>query len=350
MRLADSTSIASRIEQAFQSASKSTGTSFEYLVKTAARESSFNPQAKAKTSSATGLFQFIESTWLETVKESGADHGLGKYADQIERTRSGKYIVRDPEMREKILNLRKDPDVASVMAGALTQKNADQLSRKLGRNPSQGELYMAHFLGAHGATRLINAATNDSEVRADKLFPAQARANKSIFYNRDGSARTSAEVYSVIASKHDAVQMIAGLSGGKGAGGLGDVAKVPSAKPGSEPFSVASNGGNGTAPVAAGFGENLDEATKRIMSAFRATETGNPFEALFRTDPGSETAGVSNSLLSAFSAQEESRYFSSASSQVAAQTLAPNNSHRPLDLTSFLRFDDKDQKDLLPPA
>ncbi|MDN3719678.1 transglycosylase SLT domain-containing protein [Roseibium salinum] len=78
MQVADTTSIASRIELAFQSASSSTGTSFDYLVKTAARESAFNPTAKARTSSATGLFQFIESTWLETMKEAGPRHGLEK--------------------------------------------------------------------------------------------------------------------------------------------------------------------------------------------------------------------------------------------------------------------------------
>jgi len=81
MHVADTPSVASRIELAFQSASNSTGTSFDYLVKTAARESSFNPSAKAKTSSATGLFQFIESTWLETMKEAGPRHGLEKYSD-----------------------------------------------------------------------------------------------------------------------------------------------------------------------------------------------------------------------------------------------------------------------------
>ncbi len=89
MRVADTASIASRIELAFQSASTSTGTSFDYLVKTAARESSFNPTAKARTSSATGLFQFIESTWLETMKEAGPKHGLEKYSDQIQRSKSG---------------------------------------------------------------------------------------------------------------------------------------------------------------------------------------------------------------------------------------------------------------------
>ncbi|HLV85239.1 MAG TPA: transglycosylase SLT domain-containing protein [Devosia sp.] len=40
------------------------GVDFDYLLQTAMRESSLNPQAKAQTSSAVGLFQFLESTWL----------------------------------------------------------------------------------------------------------------------------------------------------------------------------------------------------------------------------------------------------------------------------------------------
>ncbi|MBD1548120.1 transglycosylase SLT domain-containing protein [Roseibium aggregatum] len=339
MRVADSASIASRIEQAFQSASTSTGTSFEYLVKTAARESSFDPQAKARTSSATGLFQFIESTWLETMKEAGPEHGLAKYADQIEQTSSGKYRVKDPEVRKEILELRKDPEIASVLAGELTQKNAAQLSRKLGRNPTDGELYMAHFLGASGANRLISATQDNADARADKLFPTQARANRSIFYNHNGTPRTASEVYDAIVSKHDAVTMIASLNG---------ATAVPNAKPG-EGTRVASADGQ---PVPAkGMPENLDEATRRVMNAFRATETHNPFEALFRNDAASASAGVDTRFTTAFTATSESRYSSSASSQVAAQELADAERHRPLDLTRFLQFkEDDDQKDLLPPA
>jgi hypothetical protein len=347
MRVADSTSIASRIEQAFQSASTSTGTSFEYLVKTAARESSFDPQAKARTSSATGLFQFIESTWLETMKQAGPEHGLAKYADQIEQTSSGKYRVKDPEVRQEILDLRKDPEIASVLAGELTQKNADQLSRKLGRSPTDGELYMAHFLGASGANRLISATQDNADMRADKLFPTQARANRSIFYHQNGSPRSASEVYDAIVSKHDAVTMIANVNG-SGPRGLTQSAAVPNAKPGVG-AQVASAGGQ---PVPAkGLPEDLDEATRRVMNAFRATETHNPFEALFRNDAASASAGVDTRMATAFTAASDNRYFSSASSQVAAQELAEAERHRPLDLTRFLQFkEDDDQNDLLPPA
>ncbi|MEP4030029.1 transglycosylase SLT domain-containing protein [Roseibium polysiphoniae] len=340
MLIADTASIASRIEQAFQSASTSTGTSFDYLVKTAARESSFNPTAKAATSSATGLFQFIESTWLETMKEAGPKHGLEKYSDQIQRTSSGKYRVSDPAVRQEILDLRKDPDIASVMAGALTQKNAAHLSRKLGRQPSEGELYMAHFLGAGGANRLIRASEDNAEMRADKLFPSQARANKSIFYHSNGEARTTSEVYDVITSKHSNVTMIASAvqSGGR-APSLNDVAALPNQKPGAGGDSLEG-------------GEDL--ATQRVVNAFRATETADPFEALFRTGNTFDEKPLGSRFSSAFTAVEQASAFSAlgaSDAKVAAQQLASLGYEGPLDLTRFLSYrEDREQNDLLPPA
>ncbi|GGB59740.1 hypothetical protein GCM10011316_34720 [Roseibium aquae] len=368
MRVADTTSVASRIEQAFQSASSSTGTSFDYLVKTAQRESSMNPTAKARTSSATGLFQFIESTWLETMKEAGPRHGLEKYSDQIGRTKSGKYFVSDPQMRQEILDLRKDPEVSSLMAGALTEKNAQHLSRKLGREPTDGELYMAHFLGATGASRLIDAAQTRPDLRADALFSAQARANKPIFYHRNGAPRSMEEVYQVIVSKHDAVTMIAEASDGKKTRvqGLTEIAALPNAKPQQqigvpvarpdEPVVAdAQPPAAGQQKVAEAKPElrHLDPATDRVISAFRATETANPFEALFRNDPASKTAAVQSRFVSAFAAVEENPYarLGGTSSELAIQELAWLQDGRPLDLTRFLRFeDDEEKRDLLPPV
>ena len=51
------------VYDAIKNAAAKTGVNFTYLMEKAAVESSFNPDAKAKTSSATGLFQFIEQTW-----------------------------------------------------------------------------------------------------------------------------------------------------------------------------------------------------------------------------------------------------------------------------------------------
>jgi hypothetical protein len=189
---------------AIRQAAQATGTSFQYLLATAQVESGLNPQAGASTSSARGLFQFIEQTWLTTLKQSGASLGYGQYADAITKSASGRYEVKDPTMRSAILKLRNDPAANAAMAGAFTKANATQLSQKLGRAPSEGELYIAHFLGVGGAAKLISAAANDPSASAASLFPNAAHANSSIFYDRTtGAARSLAQVRDLLTARYD---------------------------------------------------------------------------------------------------------------------------------------------------
>jgi Transglycosylase SLT domain len=193
----------STVTGAIRQASQATGTSFNYLLATAQVESGLNPQAGAPTSSARGLFQFVEQTWLGTIKQSGAALGYGRYADAITRTASGHYQVDDPIMRSEILKLRNDPTANAVMAGAFTRANAAILTNKLGRAPSEGELYVAHFLGAGGAARLITLAGSSPSARAADFFGHAARANASIFYNRvTGAARSLAQVRNVLTARY----------------------------------------------------------------------------------------------------------------------------------------------------
>lgn len=188
---------------AIQQASRATGTSFEYLLAAAKIESNLNPGAKASTSSARGLFQFIEQTWLGTVKEAGGALGYGRYAQAIERLPSGRYVVDDPSLRSEILKLRDDPAASAAMAGVLTQSNSFKLTGALGRRPTDGELYIAHFLGVGGAAKLIRRAEADPQASAAGLFPSAASANRSIFYDRrSGRARSLAEVYGVLTGKY----------------------------------------------------------------------------------------------------------------------------------------------------
>ncbi|HEV2957964.1 MAG TPA: transglycosylase SLT domain-containing protein [Xanthobacteraceae bacterium] len=207
MAVGAASDVGGKVVGAIRDAARVTGTGFEYLLKTAMRESSFNPQAKSSKSSATGLFQFIDQTWLATVKQSGASLGYGRYANAITRTSSGRYVVHNAAMRRTIMNLRYDPSANAVMAGAFTQANAARLGRALGRAPSDGELYIAHFLGQAGAAKLITSAENAPQTSAARLFPHAARANHSIFFDNQGGARSSADVYRVLVAKHDGTAM-----------------------------------------------------------------------------------------------------------------------------------------------
>ncbi len=183
------------VVHAVKNAASKTGADFDYLLQTAVRESSLKPSAKASTSSAAGLFQFIEQTWLGVLKRHGAEFGLEAEAKSIETTSGGRHKVTDPTVREAILALRHDPEVSSLMAGALTKESQQALEAGIGREATAGELYVAHFLGAGGAVKLINAAESDPQARAAVLFPAAADANKSIFYDRSGRAKSVSEVY-----------------------------------------------------------------------------------------------------------------------------------------------------------
>jgi hypothetical protein len=207
MAIAGASDVGGKVVGAIRDAARVTGTGFEYLLKTAMRESSFNPKAKSSKSSATGLFQFIDQTWLATVKQSGASLGYGRYADAIVRTRSGRYVVPNGAMRRTVMNLRYDPSANAVMAGAFTKANAARLARALGREPSDGELYIAHVLGQSGAVKLISSAENAPRTDAARLFPHAARANHSIFFDKGGGTRSSADVYRVLVAQHDGTAM-----------------------------------------------------------------------------------------------------------------------------------------------
>jgi hypothetical protein len=192
----------SRVSGAIEKAAQATGTSFDYLLKTALRESNFEPNAKATTSSATGLFQFIDQTWLATLKQAGPGLGYGDYAAAIVQS-SGHYSVPDPAMRRAIMNLRLDPTANAAMAGALTQANAAQLSAGLGRKPTDGELYMAHVLGASGALKLIGASATTPQAIAANLLPEAAQANRSLFYTGQGTARSASQLYAILTSRQN---------------------------------------------------------------------------------------------------------------------------------------------------
>jgi hypothetical protein len=191
-----------RIAGTIKQAATTTGTSFQYLLTTAKMESDFNPKAVATTSSASGLFQFIGQTWLGTVKEAGAQLGYGKYADAITRSSSGSYSVSDPTARTAIMKLRDDPAASSAMAGVLTRSNSFKLTGMIGRRPSDSELYMAHFMGVGGAAKLISNAEDNPQASGAGLFPNAAAANRSIFYDSTGRARSVSEVYSVLTSRY----------------------------------------------------------------------------------------------------------------------------------------------------
>jgi hypothetical protein len=188
------------VRSAVAEGARRTNTDFEFLLAQARLESGLRPNAKARTSSATGLFQFIESTWLATMKRHGPALGYSDVASVIQK-RGNRHYVADPGQRRAIMNLRKDPQIASLMAGALAQDNRNAIAPVLAREPGATELYMAHFLGAGDAKRFLSELYRNPSQSAPALFPRPASANQSIFYHRSGAPRDLAGVMGLMEGK-----------------------------------------------------------------------------------------------------------------------------------------------------
>lgn len=177
------------IINAISQASRDCGVDFSYLLNQAAAESNFEHDAKASTSSARGLYQFIDSTWLNIVERYGQDYG----------------IKTDGKSKEEILDMRNDPEKSSFMAAAFALENEKFLNNKWGGKVGATELYFAHFLGASGAAKFLNAHDENPSQRAADLFPQAARANKNVFFDaKSGKARTMSELYAFFDNKFNA--------------------------------------------------------------------------------------------------------------------------------------------------
>ena len=313
-----------RIAGAIKQAAGTTGANFEYLLATAKMESDFNPTAGATTSSAHGLYQFIDQTWLGTVKEAGAQLGYSQYADAISKSSSGSYSVSDPTARTAIMKLRDDPVVASAMAGILTQSNSFNLTGKIGRRPTDAELYMAHFMGVGGAARLISNAEDNPQASGAALFPNAAAANRSIFYDSTGRARSVSDVYSVLTSRYaTAASSQATRSAMASVGGMPSTTALASAAPSIENAAFlqsfpATRAAASINTASASTSTNSAPTDPNFRSLFQFGERTQPVSSAVR-----ELWGNSSSLMSVASATPVASATSAASATTASSSATP---------------------------
>lgn len=132
------------------------------------------------TSGAVGVGQFVPDTWLGLMKDPVTARRIG--------------VDTTGMSDEQILELRKDPTLATRGVAALAEQNKRQMSQALGRSISDPELYAGHFLGAAGGVALIRAYETQPDASAAALLPKSAEANKPVFYNQDGTPKTVREV------------------------------------------------------------------------------------------------------------------------------------------------------------
>jgi hypothetical protein len=134
-----------------------------YLDQLSIVESGGKADAKAKTSSATGEFQFIDSTWLDMMKRKGPEE-VANMSD------------------EEILDMRYDPQMSRRMAEEFSIENAEYLAKK-GLPTDNASLYLAHFLGRGTAAKIL-AADSNSDI-SDFVGMSARMANRGVFKNVD---------------------------------------------------------------------------------------------------------------------------------------------------------------------
>jgi hypothetical protein len=181
------------VVQGIHDASRKIGVDFAYMLAKANQESGLRPDAANQRGSARGLFQFTNQTWLETVRKHGAKHGLADLAALIERDGRGRLGVADAETEARLLDLRRDPRISSLMAAEFASDNRRYLEYKLGRAASPTDIYTAHFLGPGGAVTFLNAVDRSPGKAAADVLPIAAKSNPSLFYV-GGRARSLAEL------------------------------------------------------------------------------------------------------------------------------------------------------------
>lgn len=173
-------------------AAKTTGSDPALLMAIADKESNFAPRAKASTSSASGLFQFVETTWLKAVRAFGWRYGHEEAANAIGGDDGAPYLP--PAKRAAILNLRNDPYLSAALAAEMLKRDGDKIAEKLGRPLTEGETYLIHFLGPEDAGRFMAKLEEQPNASAARLLPRPARANAPIFYEQQGSRRKDKSV------------------------------------------------------------------------------------------------------------------------------------------------------------
>lgn len=207
----------SEVLAAIRLASERTGVEFSFLMELAATESSFNPRAKSSTSTAVGLYQFKEDTWLDTIKVYGHKYGLDAIKQRIVYAVDSNGVsqpsINDPAQLAAALDLRLQPRLSALLAGEHVRRNQRQLSSTLDRKPGRTELYLTHFFGASGAISFLKALAEDPQKIAVDIFPGPAKRNRSIFRNKASKPRTVAEIYKLFARKFNTDRFRDGESG-----------------------------------------------------------------------------------------------------------------------------------------
>ena len=109
--------------------------------------------------------------------------------------------MRDDPKYQHLLELRKNPRLAAMMAAEAVRDYQQQLAQVLEREPTETDLYLTHFLGPDDAITFLQSLEESPGVHAVDLFPEAARTNHDIFHPEASDPRTVDDVYVLFESK-----------------------------------------------------------------------------------------------------------------------------------------------------
>lgn len=221
-------------------------------------ESGFNPNAKAPTSSASGLYQFINDTWKGMLKKYGSKYGIAPGTSQF------------------------DPRANALLGAEFLRENMQTLKKYLKRPITDTDLYTAHFMGADTAGRMLS---RDPNADAVALYPKAARANQSIFFNKSGGSRTIGEVIAELDRRVNArrIRVAGGAANtvtqqGATAGGKAGTAAGPATaqapKAGATPAGTTDGSAAGKPPIGTGFASTPVPSIDRSAGLQQAGSNG----------------------------------------------------------------------------
>ncbi len=181
---------------------KKTDTDFKLLVITAMIESDLGRVTISSKSTARGIYQYIEPTWLVLMKRYGGRIGYQHYSDSI----TFNAQTRTPEVkggmitRQKILDLRYDNKIAALIkAYQIKDEKRILETYKNGQNITVTDHYIAHMLGLSLARTFYKLKNTESDFilanLKDRNFKEAVSLNKSFFYTQTGDALNASQAY-----------------------------------------------------------------------------------------------------------------------------------------------------------
>lgn len=173
-------SVPADVKGYIEDAAQRAGVPVSVLMATAKQESDFGRNTYTPTSSAKGLFQFVDGTWSDMIKNYGPVYGLPT-TTSVDDKRANAF-----------------------MAAEYMRQNNKLFEKQMGRAPKDGEMYISHFMGGQGGVDFVKAYESNPTANAAQLFPKAASSNKSIFFEKNGQPRSVAQVYTKLSSYVDA--------------------------------------------------------------------------------------------------------------------------------------------------